>query len=273
MKIQRIMIDGGFTCPNRDGTISRGGCTFCRNDSFAPDYCRRHDSITQQIQAGKQFFARRYHDMQYLAYFQSYSNTYADVATLRSRYDEALSVADVTGLVIGTRPDCLPDEVLDLLQEYNQRTSLEVEIGVESCHDHVLAAINRGHTWQQSRDAIVRTAGKGIRVGVHVILGLPGETREQMLQGARMISGLPVSTVKLHQLQILRDTPMASHFKASPQDFVQFPTAADYVSLVREYRSLLRPDISLGRIVSQCPSSMLIAPRWGLKPFQVQEML
>lgn len=273
MKLQRIMIDGGFGCPNRDGRVGTGGCTYCRNDAFAPDYCRQSRSIAEQIRAGKQFFDRRYPQMQYLAYFQSYSGTYAPVEVLRQRYDEALSESDVVGLVIATRPDCLPDEVLDLLQEYAQRVSLKVEVGVESFDDQVLRRIHRGHDSLCAEQAIRRLAERQIPVGVHLILGLPGESREQMLEGARRLANLPVQSLKLHQLQILEGTPMAEDYRLHSADFVTFPTAADYVMLVREFVALLRPDIQVERIVAECPPNLLIAPRWGLKPAVVEQML
>lgn len=273
MKLQRIMIDGGFSCPNRDGHVGLGGCTYCRNDAFAPAYCRQNQTITQQIQAGKQFFAHRYPHMQYLAYFQSYSGTYAPIDVLRQRYDEALSDPDVVGLVIATRPDCLSDEVLDLLQAYAQRVSLKVEVGVESFCDATLQRIHRGHDSQCAQQAIHHLAQRGIQVGVHLILGLPGESREQMLDGARLLAQLPVQSLKLHQLQILEGTPMAEDYRLHPAQFVTFPTASDYISLVRQFVSLLPSTIQLERIVAECPPHILIAPRWGLKPAEVERML
>lgn len=267
------MIDGGFTCPNRDGTSGCGGCSYCRNDSFAPDYCRQSDSITDQLEAGKRFFGQRYKDMEYIAYFQSYSGTYAPVEVLRSKYDEALSVSGVKGITIGTRPDCLGEDVLDYLQELNTKTDLTVEVGIESCHDHVLRRINRGHTYAQAEDAIRRTAARGIRLGVHMILGLPEETKQEMLQGAEMISELPIDFVKLHQLQILKDTKMADDFAAHPDDFVTFNQAEDYVTLVKEYKKHLRPEIKIERYVSSAPSNLIIAPRWGLKPYEIKQLI
>lgn len=267
------MIDGGFTCPNRDGVVGRGGCTYCRNDSFAPDYCRNARSITEQLEAGKRFFGRRYKDMEYIAYFQSYSGTYAPVDVLRARYEEALAVDGVKGLIVGTRPDCLQDEVLDLLVELSVRTDVIVEVGVESCHDHVLERINRGHTFAQAEDAFLRTASRGLKVGVHVILGLPEETEDEMLLGAEALSRLPIDFVKLHQLQILKDTKMALDYELHPEDFVTFPMPEDYVRLVRKYRQHLRPDINIERYVSSSPSRLLIAPRWGIKPSEIMKYI
>lgn len=272
-KLQRIMIDGGFTCPNRDGSRGRGGCTYCRNDSFAPQYCRSVEGIASQIEAGKEFFRGRYPQMRYLAYFQSYSGTYAPVSVLRERYEEALSADGVSGLVIATRPDCLQDDVLDLLQEFAGRVPVTVEIGVESCHDHVLQRINRGHSYREAEDAIRRTAARGITVGVHIILGLPGETDEEMLRGAELLSCLPIDYLKLHQLQILHGTRMAEDFRQHPDDFRLFPTAEDYVAFVREYRRHLRADIGIERYVSFASPSLVICPHWGLKPAEIEKMI
>lgn len=271
-KFQRIMVDGGFTCPNRDGTVGSGGCSYCRNDSFAPDYCRRTKSITEQLEAGKRFFGQKYKDMEYIAYFQSYSCTYAPIEVLRQRYEEALS-AGVKGLVIGTRPDCLQEDVLNLLEELNTKTQLTIEIGVESCHNHVLQRINRGHTFAQAEDAIRRTSARGIKVGVHIILGLPEETKEEMLQGADLLSKMPVDFIKLHQLQILKGTKMAEDFMNHPEEFVTFPSAEDYVDFVKEYRRHLHSDIQIERYVSSAPSDLIIAPRWGLKPFEIKALI
>ena len=271
-KFQRIMVDGGFTCPNRDGTVGSGGCSYCRNDSFAPDYCRRTKSITEQLEAGKRFFGQKYKDMEYIAYFQSYSCTYAPIEVLRQRYEEALS-AGVKGLVIGTRPDCLQEDVLDLLEELNTKTQLTIEIGVESCHNHVLQRINRGHTFAQAENAIRRTSARGIKVGVHIILGLPEERKEEMLLGADLLSKMPVDFIKLHQLQILKGTKMAEDFMNHPEEFVTFPSAEDYVDFVKEYRRHLRSDIQIERYVSSAPSDLIIAPRWGLKPFEIKALI
>lgn len=267
---QRIMIDGGFTCPNRDGRVGTGGCTYCRNDSFAPEYCRKAGGIREQILAGKKFWGRRYSQMRYIAYFQSYSGTYAPVEVLRQRYDEALSDTEVCGLLIGTRPDCLGQEVLDLLCEYNRRTHVEVEIGVESCHNHVLERINRGHTWEQARDAIVRTATVGIPVGVHMILGLPTETEEQMLEGASMLAELPISSLKLHQLQILKGTRLEQEFLENPDVFHQFPTLESYLEVVRKYMAILPETVRLERFLSQSPRDILLSPRWNVRSREIK---
>ena len=272
-KIQRIMIDAGFTCPNRDGSAGRGGCTYCRNDSFAPHYCRTTRDIARQISQGKKFFSHKYPHMKYHAYFQSYSSTYAPVSQLRQIYQTALSQPDIAGLVIATRPDCLSDDTLDLLYELSLQTHVEIEIGVESCHDKTLTRINRGHTWQQTADAIQRAASRHLDICAHLILGLPGEDESDIIQSAHQISLLPVTSVKLHQLQILRGTKIAEEYALHPQDFLPFPTPQDYITTLRQFLKTPRPDIKVRRIVSTAPPEILIAPRWGLKPDEIRRMI
>ena len=263
-KTQKISLNAGFTCPNRDGRVGTGGCTYCNNQTFNPDYCVTEKSITRQIGEGKRFFSRKYPDMKYLAYFQAYTNTYDSLRNLKAKYEEALSVPDVVGLVIGTRPDCMPDALLDYLEELNHRTFLLVEYGIESVCDPILLRINRGHTHAQTIDAITRTAARGIRTGAHLILGLPGESREAILSEAETISSLPLTTLKLHQLQLIKGTRMAQEFAENPSDFHLF-TPDEYIDLVIDFVERLRPDLVLERFVSQSPSSLLAIPGWGLK--------
>lgn len=263
-KVQKISLNAGFTCPNRDGTVGYGGCTYCNNQTFNPAYCRTEKSVTEQLEEGKQFFARKYPDMKYLAYFQAYTNTYGELQELKRKYEEALQVPDVVGIVIGTRPDCMPDELLDYLEELNRRTFLIVEYGVESTDNATLKRINRGHTFEAAEEAIRRTAEKGIKVGVHIILGLPGETNEQLIQQAGVLSSLPITTLKLHQLQLIKGTRMAAEFENQPEDFHLY-TADEYIDLVIDYVEHLNPRIVLERFVSQSPKELLIAPDWGLK--------
>jgi radical SAM protein (TIGR01212 family) len=258
-RVQKITIDAGFTCPNRDGRISTGGCIYCNNASFNPSYCHRHKSVTEQLEEGKAFFSRKYPDMKYLAYFQAFTNTYAPLAHLKALYEEALSVKDVVGLVIGTRPDCVTEELLDYLAEL---PFILVEYGVESANDETLRRINRGHDFACSRRAIEMTAERGILTGAHIILGLPGEDAEESLRQAPIISSLPIDILKIHQLQVIRGTRLAEMYAKEP-----FPlySVDEYIELVARYISLLRKDIVLERFVSQAPADMLIAPRWGLK--------
>lgn len=261
-KAQKLSVDAGLTCPNRDGTLGRGGCTFCDNRTFNPAYCRQGGSITDQLEAGKRFFSRKYPTMKYLAYFQSYSNSYGTLSHLKELYEEALRVPDVVGLVIGTRPDCMPDALLEYLEELNRRTFLLVEYGVESANEETLVRVNRGHTFAQARECIIRTAQRGIRVGVHMILGFPWETRSELIRQAQLIASLPITTLKLHQLQVIRGTQLAREYELHPWPL---PTAEEYVDLVLEYISHLPPSLVLERFVSQSPPEYVIAPRWGLK--------
>ena len=266
-KVQKISINAGFTCPNRDGSKGLGGCTFCNNQTFSPDYCHTEKGVTQQLNEGIAFFSRKYPEMKYLAYFQAYTNTYGDFEALKKKYEEALAHPDVVGLIIGTRPDCMPDVLLDYLQELSQRTFVMVEYGVESTLDSTLERINRGHSYAESEETIKRTAARGILTGAHLILGLPGETTEEILDHARRISKLPLTTVKLHQLQLIRFTRMAKEFDEDPKDFRLF-TVDEYIDLAIDFIELLNPDFTVERFVSQSPKSLLIAPDWGLKNFE-----
>ena len=263
-KVQKISINGGFTCPNRDGTVGRGGCTFCNNQTFNPDYCRSELSVTQQLQEGIRFFARKYPSMRYLAYFQAYTSTYDNLDKLIARYEEALSVEGVVGIIIGTRPDCMPPALLDYLSQLAQRTFVTIEYGVESTLDSTLQRINRGHDYNSAIEAITRTAQAGIITGAHLILGLPGESRYDILSHAWRISQLPLHTIKLHQLQLIRGTVMGKEYEESPQLF-NIPDIDTYIDLAIDFAELLRPDITIERFVSQSPAELLIAPHWGIK--------
>ena len=263
-KVQKISVNAGFTCPNRDGTKGFGGCTYCNNQTFNPAYCRDDRSVTMQLEEGKRFFARKYPQMKYLAYFQAYTNTYGELELLKRMYEEALAVEGVVGLVFGTRPDCMPDSLLDYLEEVNRRTFLLVEYGIESADDRTLERINRGHSFACTEDAVRRTAARGIRTGGHVILGLPGENREDLIKQAERLSELPLTTLKMHQLQLIRGTRMAHEYALHPEEFHLF-SADEYIDLVIDYVEHLRPDLILERFVSQSPRELLIAPDWGLK--------
>lgn len=271
-KVQKISLNAGFTCPNRDGSIGVGGCTYCNNQTFNPDYCKTDKSITQQLEEGKGFFSRKYPEMKYLAYFQAYTNTYGSVEEIMSKYEEALSVKDVVGLVIGTRPDCMPDELLDYLEDINRRAFLVVEYGIESVYDDTLVRINRGHTHEATVSAVRKTAERGIVTGGHVILGLPNESREQILDEARILSELPLTTLKLHQLQLIKGTRMAEEFFEDSSDFHLF-TPNEYIDLVIDFVERLNPNIVLERFVSQSPASLLAIPGWGLKNYEFVDMV
>lgn len=269
-KVQKISINAGFTCPNRDGVKGLGGCTYCNNQTFNPEYCRTEKSVRQQLEEGRVFFARKYPEMKYLAYFQAYTNTYSELETLKQKYEEALSVKDVAGLVIGTRPDCMPDDLLAYLQELQKSTFVLVEYGIESTHDETLCRINRGHSYAETVDAVCRTAKRGILTGGHIILGLPGETHESMMTQAGELSKLPLTTLKLHQLQLIRGTKMAHEYAEHPQEFHLYEVD-EYIDLVIDFIERLRPDIVVERFVSQSPKELLIAPDWGLKNYEFVE--
>lgn len=269
-KVQKISIDAGFSCPNRDGHISHGGCIFCDNNTFNPSYCDARKSVTAQLEEGKAFFARKYPEMKYLAYFQAYTNTYAPLPHLKALYEEALAVSDVVGIIIGTRPDCVSDELLAYLSELSKQTFVVVEYGIESTYDETLVRINRGHTFAQSRDAVERTHKAGILCGAHVILGLPGETEEMMIHSAEMISELPIDFLKIHQLQIIRGTEMAHEWEEGRARAMELE---EYLNLLVKYIGHLRDSIVLERFVSQSPADMLLAPKWGLKNHEFVHLL
>ena len=269
-RVQKISIDAGFTCPNRDGRISSGGCIYCDNRTFNPSYCQRRNSVTRQLEEGKRFFAHKYPDMKYLAYFQAFTNTYAPLSHLKALYQEALQVEDIVGIVIGTRPDCVSDELLDYLAELNQRTFVLVEYGLESTNNDTLLRINRGHTFEQSQEAIERTKQRGLLCGAHIILGLPGEDAAESLRQAPIISRLPIDILKIHQMQIIRGTRLADEFETNP---FHIYSVDEYIQLIAEYIQRLRPDMILERFVSQSPKELLIAPHWGLKNYEFTNLL
>lgn len=266
-KVQKISINAGFTCPNRDGARGIGGCTYCNNQSFSPGYGGKQKTVSQQLEEGITFFSRKYPTMQYLAYFQSYTNTYDDIDNLIALYEQALSYPDVVGIIVGTRPDCMPDELLAYFEELNKRTFLIIEYGLESTCDSTLEFINRGHTHAESVDAIQRTAERDIYTGAHLILGLPGESREQILAHADELARLPLTTVKLHQLQLIKGTVMAKQYRENPSQFNLFEVD-DYINLCIDFAERLNPEFIIERFVSQSPKSLLIAPDWGLKNFE-----
>ncbi len=275
VKLQKVGVSVGFSCPNRDGTIGRGGCAYCNNASFTPDYGRRPDDIVETIEKGKAFFARKYPQMKYLAYFQSYTNTHgADVDTLMQMYRRAAEVEDVVGVIIGTRPDCVPDELLDRLAEMNRTVCpVMLEFGAESSHDATLMAVNRCHTWADTVDAVHRATSRGLSVGLHFIMGLPGETTDMMLDTVRRAVALPVDTLKFHQLQIIRGTRFADEYATNPAKFRLF-TVDEYVALCRRIIDIVAPTgIAIERFVSQSPDTLLIAPRWHLKNYQFTHLL
>lgn len=278
-KLQKIGVSVGNSCPNRDGTIGRGGCAYCNNASFSPQYMlnatQLGDNIVDTLERGKNFFARKYPQMKFLAYFQSYTNTHGlSVEELMKLYRRAVEVPDVVGLIIGTRPDCLPDELLDALESMNSEVCpVMLELGAETSHDITLERVNRCHSWATTVDAVDRCHKRGLSVGLHFIMGLPGETEEMMLQTVRRALLPGVETLKFHQLQIIRNTRFAEEYESSPEKFDLF-TPERYASLCRKIIDIVGPTgIAIERFVSQSPDSMLIAPKWGLKNYQFANLL
>lgn len=276
-RLQKIVLDAGFTCPNRDGKVGRGGCTYCDNAAFHPSYSTSGKNLHQQLDEGIEFHKVRYRTTEhYLAYFQSYSNTYAPIERLKVLYEEALSHPDVVGIVIGTRPDCVDEEKLDYLaslthSEYpggRQSKPFEspvviVEYGIESCYDSVLSRINRGHDFETARKAVHMTASRGIDVGAHFILGLPGETRQMMLNACALINELPLRSAKFHQLQIVKGTRMEKEFADHPEDFERF-TLEEYLDFFTDMLERLRPDLYIERFAGEVPPRFVNETPWGL---------
>lgn len=268
-RVQKISLDTGFTCPNRDGSKGVGGCTYCNNNSFNPDYCEPEKSIHQQLEEGVSFFASKYKAQQYLAYFQAYTNTYADLSLLRKMYTEAVEYPGVIGLVIGTRPDCINEEIVSILEEIAKTHYVSLEFGVESTLNRTLEIVNRCHTFEETKAAYELANNRGLHLGAHMILGLPGESREEMLNHAVELSKLPINSLKLHQLQIIKNTLMAFQYKNKPEMFNLFGLE-DYLEFITDFVGLLRPDIVIERFSSQSPTDLLIAPYWGgLKNFEL----
>ena len=263
-RMQKVTINAGFSCPNRDGKISTGGCTFCDNAAFTPSYCDSAKSITQQIDEGIEFHRKRYRTaQQYLAYFQSFSNTYAPLERLRECYDEALAHPDIAGIVVGTRPDCVDEQKLDYFAELSRKKYVTIEYGVESCYDETLRRINRGHDFATAERAIQMTAERGIHCGAHFILGLPGESDEMLIEQVERINALPLTTVKFHQLQLFRGTALAREWDEHPERF-RFWTIEEYLDLFVEILRRLRPDIVVERFAGEAPPRYHHTEGWGL---------
>lgn len=273
--MQKLVIDAGFTCPNRDGTLGVGGCTYCDNSAFHPGYSTPGKSILQQLDEGIGFHKVRYRNAgHYLAYFQAYSGTYAPLERLRQVYEEALSHPEVVGIVIGTRPDCVDDEKLDYLQEIRERGKVvSVEYGIESCYDSTLRHINRGHDFECARKSVEATAARGIFTGAHFIMGLPGETEQMLLDQCSMINSLPLGSVKFHQLQIVKGTAMQREAAEHPERFLSW-TLEEYIDFMIDILERLRPDIFIERIAGEVPPRFVESTRWGMvRNFQIIEML
>ena len=267
-RVQKISLDTGLTCPNRDGTKGVGGCTYCNNNTFNPDYCKPDKSITQQLDEGISIFSAKYKTQRYLAYFQAYTNTYADIELVKQLYKEAISHPKIVGLVIGTRPDCINEELIDFLSDLSKDYFISLEFGVESTLDRTLKDVNRCHTYKETVEAYELAKNRGLHLGAHMIIGLPRESKDDILNHAIELSKLPINTLKLHHLQVVKHTMMAKQFKENPEQF-SFYTADEYIDLITDFVALLRPDIIIERFISQSPHHLLIAPIWNLKNFEI----
>ena len=267
--VLKLPIDAGFSCPNRDGTVGTGGCTYCLNEAFSPRYCSSEKDILQQIDEGIEFHRQRGRESNiYLAYFQSFSNTHAPLEKLRELYETALSHPKVKGLEIGTRPDCVDEEKLNYLKTLSQKHFISVEYGIESCYDRTLQRINRGHDFATAQRAVEQTASKGLHTGAHFIIGLPGETVEDWLNGIELMNQLPLNSIKFHQLQIIKGTAMEQDFKEHPEEFTPLDMNS-YIDLMVEMIKRLRPDISIERFAAEVPPKYLSANPWQLQRYDV----
>ena len=264
-RMQKVSVDAGFTCPNRDGLKGMGGCTYCNNKAFNPSYCLPEKSVTKQIDEGIEFHKKRYRSAgSYLVYFQAYSNTYASLCALSELYNEALGHEGVRGLVIGTRPDCVNEEILDYFRDLSKKCILLIEFGIESCYDKTLLRINRGHSFREAVDALEAAASRGLNTGAHFIFGLPGETKEEMWKEAEIISELPLKRVKLHQLQIIKGTVIEEEFQSNPSAFEIF-TLGDYLGFIIKFIERLNPRIVIERFTGEAPPKFLAREVWAKK--------
>lgn len=263
-RVQKVAVNAGFTCPNRDGAVAVGGCTFCNNKAFTPSYCMEGESVGWQIEEGIEFHRKRYKRVeQFLVYFQSFSNTYAPLEQLKEIYDKALSFPEVAGIVVGTRPDCIDKEKLDYFEALSKKKYVTIEYGVESSYDSTLKEINRGHDYACAAEAIAATAERGIPVGAHYILGLPGETNQMLIDQVEMINALPLTTIKFHQLQIFKGTAMAIDFETNPEKY-RFWKLPEYLDLFIEIVRRLNPEVVIERFASEAPPRYHAGPTWGM---------
>lgn len=272
-KVQKISVNAGFSCPNRDGSVGTGGCIYCRNDSFTPGYCMKTPDITSQIEEGKRFFSRKYPEMKYIAYFQSYTNTHSsDIGSLRAIYKEAMECEDVAGIAVGTRPDTLPAPVMELLAELNRTMPVMLEIGAETACDSTLRLINRHHTWSDVEDAVTRAREAGLHCGLHLIAGLPGEDDNRVLDSVDAACSLPIESIKIHQLQILYGTPLHALWSEGKLDVSPYELDS-YLELCAAIVERVPERIVIERFLSQSPPEMVAAPKWGLKNYQFANLL
>jgi hypothetical protein len=272
-RIHKIPINAGFTCPNRDGSRGVGGCTYCNNVAFNPFYSNKNNDVVKQLDDGIKFYSKRYGVNKFLAYFQAYTNTYGELEELKHLYNIALNHENIIGIILGTRPDCINDELLDYFSELSSRYYISVEYGIESSHNTTLKFINRCHTFEESVDAIKRTSGRGLLTGAHIILGLPGESKEMMIETIQKVSSLALSSLKIHQLQIVKQTVMAKQYIDRPGLFHNY-TPGEYVELVVDLLEYLNPSIVIERFISETPPGLIIYPDWkGLRTYDFVRLI
>ncbi|HGY56866.1 MAG TPA: TIGR01212 family radical SAM protein [Caldithrix abyssi] len=270
-RVQKVTVDAGFTCPNRDGTVAKGGCIYCNNESFNPSYNSAEKSISQQIEEGVEFLKRRYGKInKFIVYFQPYSNTYAPLETLKRYYEEALSHPEVIGLTIGTRPDCVDDKILRYLEELAASYDITIEYGLESISDETLKKINRGHDVQSYLDALEMTAHRGIKICTHMIFGFPWEQPQQWIDTAGWLSELPFDFLKVHQLHIVSHTVLADMYRKNPFSLISYP---EYIKVITAFLERLSPHIVIQRLFGEAPPRTLIAPHWGIRNSQLLKLL
>ena len=268
-RIQKLTIDAGFSCPNRDGTVGHGGCTYCLNAAFNPSYCSPLKSVSQQLDEGIEFHQNRYRRAgAYLAYFQAFSNTHAPLADLKQIYAPAINRPDIKGIVIGTRPDCVDNEKLDYFAELSRKMFVSIEYGIESCSDITLKRINRGHTFTQAVTAVSETQKRGIHTGAHFIFGLPCETIEDWMNSIHIINMLPINSIKFHQLQIIKGTPMEKEYQSQQTDFHHF-TMDSYISFITDFTEKLNPEFVIERFAGEVPPRFLSVNNWGTQRYDV----
>ncbi len=275
-KVQKLSVNAGFSCPNRDGTIGRGGCIYCDNTTFTPSYCFESGTVKAQIEAGKRFFGRKYPSMKFLAYFQSFTNTFQGdgkkSVPLDKLYREALEAEDVIGLIIGSRPDCFSESVIKTLAELNRDYPLFVELGAETCHNDTLSIINRGHTWEQTKSTVNNLSKEGIRIGLHLIMGLPGETEDMMLESVAEACRLPIDSLKLHHLQVIKSTPL--HSAISEGNLMVKPfLLEEYLELCIKIINIVPRRIAIERFLASSPPEKVVAPKWGIKNYEFTNLL
>jgi uncharacterized protein len=269
-RVFKIGIDAGFTCPNIDGTVAYGGCTFCDNNSFSPNTRSAQRSVTDQVLSGMAFYRKRYRAQKFIVYFQAFTNTHGPVELLKRHYDEALALPDVVGLSIGTRPDCVPEEVLDLLSDYAARCHLWVEYGIQSIHDRTMELLNRGHSYAQFVDAVERTKRRGLPICAHVILGLPGETDTMMMQTAGEVAALDLDGVKIHHFYMAKNTALEKDHRRQP---IKTLFLEDYVSLVCDFIERMPPRIVIERVMGELNRKYVIAPLWGKNKLEILKLI